>query len=188
MTWKNRLLILFVICSVSCYSCAKPLTPAEIAARKEEELKQENIEENIEFARVSGLVNVRKIFLGDFGNLEASDLVLEKVRARLSSSTHFEVVERPEVADAVMMGAAGVEKRFSQGKSSYAGLGVLRLKDIKTDKTIWNFEYQRGFVMPGESASSRVANQIVDHLLDDAETANRYVVRRSGRATRDSMQ
>ena len=48
------------------------------------------------------LAQVRKIFLGDFGSLDGAEIVREKVRVLLLSSTRFEVVEREELADAVL--------------------------------------------------------------------------------------
>ena len=111
------------------------------------------------------LAGIRSIYLGDFGGGQGADLVREKLRVRLLNSSRFEVVESPDRADAVLTGSAGVE-----GTTNYRGTGLLRLVDTKTQKTIWAHEYQRGFMLGG-SVSTRVANQMADQLLKDADTA-----------------
>ena len=53
-------------------------------------------------------------------------------------------MERPESADAVLTGVAGVVRSYSVhtedgnggGSTKFAGMGVLRLVDLKTDETI----------------------------------------------------
>jgi hypothetical protein len=116
------------------------------------------------------LGGIRSIYLGDFGGGEGADLVREKLRVRLLNSGRFELVESPDRADAVMTGSAGVEKSIDQGTTNYQGVGLLRLVDTKTQKTIWVHEYQRGFMFGG-SVSTRVANQMADQLLEDASVA-----------------
>ena len=129
----------------------------------------------------SKLVNVKKIYIGDLGGEDGSDLVREKIRVRLMKSDRFAVVETPDSADAILTGVAGVETRqsssintnpatgavYGSGGTSYAGLGVLRLVDVKSQETIWFFEYKRGYSFG--SASSRVANKTVEKLLKDAK-------------------
>jgi hypothetical protein len=112
------------------------------------------------------LVPVRTLYIGHFGNLEASDLVREKVRARLVQSKRFVLVESPERADGVLTGAAGVETSFGGGQTRFAGLGMLRVVTTKSQQTVWVHEYERGFGFG--SVSTRVANQMVDALLRDA--------------------
>lgn len=118
-----------------------------------------------------GLVKVKRIYIGDLGNEEGAGVVREKIRLRLAKAVRFSVVEAPQNADAVLTGVAGVERRYySSGgdlQTSYAGMGILRLVDVKTKETIWNFEYKRGRMAWNESASSRVANQVIDKLLKD---------------------
>lgn len=115
------------------------------------------------------LASIRSIYLGDFGRAEGADLVREKLRMRLIKSERFNVVEAPEHADAILTGSVGVEKHLDmdEGTTRYRGLGLLRLVDTKTQKTIWAHEYQRGLVL-GESVSTRVADQMADKLLEDA--------------------
>jgi hypothetical protein len=117
------------------------------------------------------LVDVKSIYLGDFGNTEGAALVREKLRMRLLNSHRFDVVETPERADAILVGAAGVDKSFSEGETRYRGSGLLRLVDTKTQKTLWAHEYQRGFMFGG-SVSSRVADQMADDLLKAAGASN----------------
>ena len=133
----------------------------------------------------SKLVNVKKIYIGDLGREEGSDLVREKIRVRLTKSGRFAVVEKPEAADTVLTGVAGVERRYTSsvntdssgnvygsGGTSYSGVGLLRLVDPKSEETIWVFEYKRGFSFG--SASSRVANKFVEKLLKDAKDAEKH--------------
>ena len=130
-------------------------------------------------SQVNKLADIRKIYIGDLGREEGSDLVREKIRVRLMKSERFSVVERPEAADAVLTGVAGVVRSYNNavhtdqdgnvhgsGSTSFSGTGVLRLVDTKTDETIWVFEYKRGFAFKG--ASNRVADKTVEKLLKDA--------------------
>jgi hypothetical protein len=113
---------------------------------------------------------IRSIYLGDFGGGEGADLVREKLRVRLLNSGRFELVESPDRADAVLTGSVGVVKYLDNGTTNYRGVGLLRLVDTKTQKTIWAHEYQPGFMFWG-SVSTRVANQMADQLLEDAGAA-----------------
>lgn len=112
---------------------------------------------------------VHTILLGDFGSTEGSDLVREKVRLLLLNSKRFTLVDVADRADAVLTGAAGIDRRTDQGTTHYAGTGLLRLVETKSQRTIWAHEYKRGFVFGG-SVSTRVAKQMVDQLLKDACT------------------
>jgi hypothetical protein len=134
---------------------------------------------------VSKLGSVKRIYIRDLGREEGSDLVREKIRLALMKSDRFRVVEKLESADAILTGVAGVVRRYDStittdpttgnvsggGGTSFAGIGVLRLVDVKSDETIWVFEYKRGFSLG--SASSRVAKKAVEKLVKDARTADR---------------
>jgi hypothetical protein len=126
---------------------------------------------------VSKLSSVKRIYIGDLGREERSDLVREKIRLALMKSDRFRVVEKPESADAILTGVAGVVRTTDPisgtagGGTSFAGIGVLCLVDVKSDETIWVSEYKRGFGLGG--ASSRVANKAVEKLLKDAKAADR---------------
>lgn len=130
------------------------------------------------------LASVRKIYITELGREEGADLVREKIRVELMKSGRFTVLEKPDGADALLTGVAGVAVSHSSnvsgnartglhgsGVTSYAGLGVLRLVDRRTDSTIWMFEYKRGFSVG--SASSRVARKAVEKLLQDVHAAER---------------
>ncbi len=81
----------------------------------------------------------------------------------------MKVVETPDRAEAVLKGTAGVEARLVEGTTDYAGYGIFRIVEVKTEETIWSYEYKHGFMLGGSvSVSSRVANQVVDQLLKDA--------------------
>jgi hypothetical protein len=60
----------------------------------------------------SKLVNVKRIYIGDLVREEGSDLVREKIRVRLMKSGRFVVVAKPEAADTVLTGVAGVARLF----------------------------------------------------------------------------
>jgi hypothetical protein len=113
------------------------------------------------------LAAVKFIYIDVLGSDDGAGLVREKIRARLAACGAVKVVETREKADAVLTGTAGVETRQYRGTTGYAGYGIFRLVELKTDETIWSYEYKRGFMLAG-SVSSRVANQVVDQLLKTA--------------------
>jgi hypothetical protein len=182
---KVVLTMMLAVLLIGCGTLRHQPTDEEKAAIQQEKEKAEEAY----VAKVIGLASIKKIYLGDFGNANGSDLIREKVRIALSESTRFEVVENPKSADAVLTGVASVEKRYSEsvntdnqgkvqgtGDTTYFGQGVLRVVDIKKEKTVWNFEYQRGFFF-GESVSSNVSNQLVDKLLEDAKIVDNHIVK-----------
>ena len=117
--------------------------------------------------KATQLTMVRMLYLDSLGSGDGADLVREKIRSRLISSNRFKVVEAPHKAEAILMGAAGVEKNVSKGETNYRGTGIFRIVERQSDSTIWSYEYKRGFMLFG-SVSSRVADQVVDRLLLDA--------------------
>jgi hypothetical protein len=130
------------------------------------------------------LASVHKIYIGDLGNQEGSDIVREKIRIGLMKSNRFIIVETSETADAILTGVAGVERRekssvysdpstgavYGSGGTTLVGVGVLRLVDAKTQETIWVFEYKPGFWL--NNPTGRVANKAVEQLLKDAKAAD----------------
>lgn len=54
----------------------------------------------------------------------------------------------------------------------YLGVGHFRLVESKTNQTIWTHEYERGFLKPTQSITSRVAEQVVGKLLRDTARAD----------------
>lgn len=152
-------------------------------------LEGEQRKKDIETLKFIGLANVKVIFLGDFGNQDGSDFIREKVRKSLIESPRFKVVENRMNADAVLTGVAGVDKSHNQSVrtdsygnmqvnnyDSYAGVGMLRLVDIKTDSVIWSFEYHRKSIL-NVGASNMVADQIIDQLLNDTKSAEDLTIR-----------
>ena len=131
------------------------------------------------------LASVKKIYLGELGKDEMSDLIREKIRIRLMKSDRFSVVETPESADAILIGATGVSSKHvstistnpvtgqvsGSGGTVYEGNAVVRLVDAQTKETIWIYEYKRGFFRP-RSASGDIAGKIIDHLTKDAKKLN----------------
>lgn len=113
------------------------------------------------------LAAVRTVFLGDFGREESADIVKEKLRMKLMQSDRFSIVESEAVADAVLTGSVGVSKSQSNGTSEFSGIGLLRLVDRRSQRTIWTHQY-RGTLNLTQSASSRVANQMAEQLLKAA--------------------
>jgi hypothetical protein len=137
------------------------------------------------------LDSIHKIYIDNLGGSESGMLIREKLRARLISSGRFEVVEAKENADAVLTGAANVDKSQSgsissdeQGRISgsenavYSESGVLRLLIPQTQSTVWIYEYKRGSqlkrsipmggLFSNSSASGRFADKAVKQLLKDA--------------------
>jgi hypothetical protein len=52
---------------------------------------------------------VKKIYIAELGKQPESDLIREKIRIRLMKSGRFNIVDKPEEADATLTGAAGLE-------------------------------------------------------------------------------
>ena len=124
--------------------------------------------QRIEMAPDRGaLSSVRTIFLGDFGTTEGSDIVREKIRILLLNSGRFALVDSADMADAILTGAAGIDRGTHEGTTVYAGIGLLRLVETRSQRIIWSHEYKRGFMFGG-SVSTRIAKQMVDQLLKDA--------------------
>lgn len=87
--------------------------------------------------------------------------------ARLMASRRFDIVEEPQRADAVLTGAAAL---MQHGARHYRGIGIFRIVENRTGETVWSYEYKRGFMLGG-SVSSRMADQVVDQLLQVAGPA-----------------
>ena len=117
-----------------------------------------------------GLVGIHSIYLGNFGNGLGSDMVKEKIRYRLLSSTRFTVLETPEKADATLTGNADIDVRFGGGNTSFNSTAVLRLIRTKDSTTVWMTETRSG--TGHRSASSTVAQRLVNKLIEDANNAD----------------
>lgn len=134
------------------------------------------------------LALVKTIYIENLGEerdadlIEGSNLVREEISTELARSGRFSVVQSPQEADAVLVGLAGFEKWYHGMEGFYGlegdldthfvGVGHVRLVESKTKQTIWTHEYQRGFLKPTQSITSRVAEQMVDKLLHDATLAD----------------
>lgn len=134
------------------------------------------------------LASVKSIYIEDLGKengadlIEGSDLVKEEIGTRLTQSGRFSVAQSPEQADAVLTGLAGFEKWYHgmegfyglEGDldSHYLGVGHFRLVDPKTKQSIWTHEYEKGFFKLHQAVTSRVAEQTVSKLLQDATRLN----------------
>lgn len=133
------------------------------------------------------LASVRSVFIEDLTHgedphlVEGSDLVKEKIRARLVRSGRFSIVDLPEQADATLSGVAGFQRWYFGMESfyglegslntQYVGIGMVRLLDSKTKQPIWTHEYETGLFHPTQPVVDRVADQVADKLLGDAARA-----------------
>ena len=134
------------------------------------------------------LASVKSIYIEDLGNepdadlIEGSSIVRDEIKEGLARSGRFSVVQSPQEADAVLSGLAGFEKWYHGMEGFYGlegdldthflGVGHFRLVESKTKQTIWTHEYERGFLKPTQSITSRVAEQMVDKLLHDTARAD----------------
>jgi hypothetical protein len=130
------------------------------------------------------LALIKTIYIDDLSHgedpnlVEGSDLVKEKIAAKLSQSGRFTIVTAPEKADAALTGVAGFQRWYFGMESfyglegslntQYAGIGMVRLLHSKTEQPIWTHEYEAGLFHPTQSVADRVADQIVEKLLHDA--------------------
>jgi hypothetical protein len=133
------------------------------------------------------LASVKYIYIDDLGKEEGADLiegsaaVREEISKGLARSGRFSVVQSAQEADAILSGLAGFEKWYHgmegfyglEGDldTHYLGVGRFRLVESKTKQTIWTHEYERGFFKPHQTVTSRVAQQTIDKLLQDATRA-----------------
>ncbi len=135
------------------------------------------------------LASVRTIYIEDLTHgedphlVEGSALVKEKLATKLAQSGRFVIVDRPDLADALLTGVAGFQRWYFGMESffglegslntQYAGIGMVRLLDATTTRPIWTHEYETGFFHPTQPVVDRVANQIAEKLLADASSAAR---------------
>ena len=133
--------------------------------------------------------SVKSIYIEDLGKEEGADLiensnaVREEIRNRLAQSGRFSVAESPQESDAILSGLAGFEKWYHGMEGFYGlegdldthflGVGRLRLIDSKTKQILWSHEYERGFFNLHQTVESRVAEQVVNALLQDAKNVGK---------------
>ena len=125
----------------------KPAAP-EMAAQPE--IKAKPVEhEKVETMRPS----VRKIYIGSLGSGEGPDMLRDKIAHQLQE-LHFQLVDTPSEADAVLSGS---------GKWDHVRVQRFRAKLVAGDqRELWSGEVAvSGWL---RSASSSVANKLVENL------------------------
>ena len=122
------------------------------------------------------LRDVHRVFVDSLGNGEGADVIRSKVITRLVKSGHLEVVQSPELADAVLIGASQVSqgRRYSansngqtgnaSGGTRYHATAGVQLVN-KEQKILWADDVSNGAF--SRSASSSVADKIVKNLLTE---------------------
>lgn len=123
---------------------------------------------------------VKKIFVGELGRTDNTDIVREKIKQRLNQTGVFSVVERTNEADAVLTGTVVIEKYFEDGSDCRStdlkteAVGFFYLRDAATGKFVWSYEYQPKafdfafFVHEAERVYNRVAESVVKKIRRDA--------------------
>ena len=123
---------------------------------------------------VQRLQDVKKVYVGSFGDGPGSELIRSKVISRLVKSNRVEVVEVPDQADAILTGVGELSKTTyynanatstnanASGGTRYNATAGARLLN-KQQKILWADEASTGFFY--RSASSSVADKIVKNLL-----------------------
>jgi hypothetical protein len=123
---------------------------------------------------VQRLQDVKRVYVGSFGDGPGSELIRSKIISRLVKSNRVEVVEVADRADAVLAGVGEVSEtayynanatttsaNASGGTRYHATVGA-RLVN-KQQKILWADEASNGFLY--RSATSSVAENIVKNLL-----------------------
>lgn len=109
---------------------------------------------------VRRLRDVKKIAIASFGSTQAASLVREKLMNRITKAAQLTVVEEPRDADAVLSGIVG------QNIYGNADTAALRLTDA-AGRVLWSDETSLPrFVFKSKSASSNIADKLVENLLD----------------------
>lgn len=119
----------------------------------------------------SRLLQVKRIYIEAFTSSEGeSDPFHEKLRSRLIKSGRFEVVDRPEDADAVLGGKARSTGAIGAGAwMSFGLVAILKLTGSSSGEHIWGFQY-KGKQSYG-SGAGKIARKSVKQLLKDCEIA-----------------
>ncbi len=128
----------------------------------------------------SRLLKVKRIYIAAFSSSEeGTNPFHKKLRAKLIKSGRFEVVEKPEDADAILEGDArntgvvgGVH--YDMVLPPDKGLvAMLKLIGSSSRKHIWGFEYKGRFTWGG--GARKIARKTVKQLLNDIEIAEQHV-------------
>ncbi len=123
---------------------------------------------------VQRLQDVKKVYVGSFGDGPGSELIRSKLISRLAKSNRVEVVEVPDQADAVLTGVGELSttayynanstdtNATASGGTRYHATAGVRLVN-KQQKILWADEASNGLFF--RSASSSLADKIVKNLL-----------------------
>jgi hypothetical protein len=131
------------------------------------------------------LAEVRRVYVAPLGSSVDAERVRDRVRQLLSESSRFTIVDEASAADAILGGVAGVKQIETtnvqvddaigvklSSETKRVGFGRLRLFAAGSPDTVWTFEYRIGLSL--EKPATRVAKQVVQHLLADAAEADSF--------------
>ena len=122
---------------------------------------------------VERVQDIKTIYVGSFGEGPGSDLIRNKVIARLVKSGRVEVVENPESADAILTGVGELSKSTyysanatttnasAAGGTRYHATSAARVLN-RQQKILWADEASNGMFY--RSATSSVADKLVKTL------------------------
>jgi hypothetical protein len=126
----------------------------------------------------SRLRDVKKIYVGELGRTDSSDIVREKIKLRLAKSGQFTVVNRQEDADAILTGTVVISQQIDGNigdiDTKNKGVAIFYLRDAKTENDIWTYEFKPNFfnvaILTDKATRgyNQVANRTVDKMLKDA--------------------
>ena len=123
---------------------------------------------------VRRLQDVHSIYVDSLGNGDGADLIRSKVITKLVKSGRFDVVQNPDQADVVLIGASQISKTSHYSASSnsqygnasggthYNATAGVQLVN-KEQKILWADDASNGRF--SRSASSSLADRIVKNLL-----------------------
>jgi hypothetical protein len=107
---------------------------------------------------VHQLKDVKRVYVGTFGEAFGADVIRSKVIAHLVKSHQIDVVENEEQADAILTGAGQV----APGGRGYQATAGIRLLS-KNSKILWADDATNGHF--ARSATSNIADKIAKNLL-----------------------
>lgn len=132
---------------------------------------------------VQHLRDVKKVYVGSFGDSAGADVIRNKLISHLVKSGRIEVVEKEDQADAILTGAGQISENHvfnasstatggsAHGSTHYHATAGVRLLS-RDSKILWADDTSNG--MFALSASSSLADKIAKRLLkaiaEDAKT------------------
>ena len=123
---------------------------------------------------VQRLQDIKRVYVGFFGDGDGADLVRNKIIGHLVKSKRIEVVENEDQADAILTGAAQVTKSkyysatatttsaSANGGTKYHATAGVRLLS-QDSRILWADDTSNGLL--ARSASSSLADKISKKLL-----------------------